>query len=74
MTPEQLKSWRRSLGLSQRAAALALHTPRRTYEDWEASRRVPPGSIGLACTAVAAGLEPWGSEGVMRPGESARRR
>jgi len=28
MNASDLKAWRRSLGLSQRAAALALHTPR----------------------------------------------
>lgn len=35
MTPEELKQWRESLGLSQRAAAIALGVTLPTYQAWE---------------------------------------
>ncbi|MBK5942727.1 helix-turn-helix domain-containing protein [Halorhodospira halophila] len=59
MTPDGLKRWRRSLGLSQRAAAEALRVPTRTLQSWEAGERNPSGCLALACAAVSEGLEPW---------------
>jgi|APHM01.1.fsa_nt_gi Predicted transcriptional regulator len=62
MTPEQMRKWRRSLGLSQRAAARELEVPRRTYENWEAGAYEPTGCLPKACNAVAHGLPPWSEE------------
>lgn len=39
---EQLKAARRSTGLSQAKLAEWSGIPRRTIEDWEVGRRVPP--------------------------------
>lgn len=45
---DRLRAARARLGLSQRAMAEALSTPRRTYEDWEAGVSRIPGPVWLA--------------------------
>ena len=50
MTPETFKSWRKTIHLSQQAAAEALGI---------ASTYPIPRHIALACAAIAHGLEPW---------------
>lgn len=43
MTPaEQIKAIRAQTGLSQQAFAAAYEIPRRSIEDWETGKRVPP--------------------------------
>ena len=43
MTPaEQIRAVRHSTGLSQAAFSNAYEIPRRTLQDWEAGRRIPP--------------------------------
>jgi DNA-binding transcriptional regulator YiaG len=56
MPPASLKAWRRSLGLSQEAAAEKLGCGRRSLQLWEAGTNAIPRYIGLACTAVTLGL------------------
>ena len=63
MTPDSLRRWRLSLGLTQSEAAQRLHVSRRAVQNWEAgagspSHRPPPAWLGLACAAVIANLEP----------------
>ena len=41
-TAEQLREIRASTGLTQAAFAARYEIPLRSYEDWEAGRRVPP--------------------------------
>lgn len=41
-TAEQIRAIRARTGLSQAAFAARYEIPLRTYEDWEAGRRVPP--------------------------------
>ena len=43
MTPaEQIRAIRKRTGLSQIAFCKAYEIPRRTLQDWEAGRRIPP--------------------------------
>jgi len=44
-----LLSWRRSLGLTQEAAANLLGVHRVTYTRWENGAQNPPKLIGMAC-------------------------
>jgi transcriptional regulator with XRE-family HTH domain len=43
MTPDDLKQWRASLGMSQRAAAEALGVTPPTYQSWELGRNFQTG-------------------------------
>lgn len=57
MTPAELKSWRQSLGLSQKAAAEALGVSLRSYGYYESGQFLIPRTVELAAAAVAAGLD-----------------
>jgi len=59
LIPADLKAARAMLGLSQRAMAEAMGTPRRTYEDWESGKNTAPPMIRLAISALYHGLKPW---------------
>lgn len=59
MTPEQFKSWRKTVGLSQEKAAVALGIGRRTVQDYESGAYPIPLHVALACTAIYHRLEPW---------------
>lgn len=71
MTGEDFKAWRAAMGLSQRAAAETLGLSRGTVENYERGHLVDgrpsliPKTVGLACAALAAGLDVWrkGAEG-----------
>lgn len=52
MTPEQLKSWRKALGLSQQSASEALGIGRRTVQDYEKGVYQIPRTVALACAAL----------------------
>lgn len=54
MTASDLKTWRQSIGLSQRAAAEALGVSLRMYQYYEAGERPIPKTVALACAAAAA--------------------
>lgn len=67
MTSEQLKAWRKALGLTQRQAADALGLSRAAITNYEAGFRhgtgepvVIPRTVALACAALRAGLGPEG--------------
>ena len=47
-----LKGWRRSLGLTQEAAATLLGVHRVTYTRWETGAQEAPKLIGLACLSI----------------------
>jgi DNA-binding XRE family transcriptional regulator len=52
MSPDSLKAWRASLGLSQRAAAKALGCSRTSIMVWEKGSRRIPHYIALAAAAL----------------------
>lgn len=52
-TPDEIRAFRRALGLSQRALAERLGCSRRTVEEWEAGRRAPLALLRLALDQVA---------------------
>ena len=63
MTPEQFKTWRKGLKLTQQAAADALGISKSSVELYEAGRRCDDGRavgiprlVELACAAIAQGL------------------
>lgn len=64
MTPDNIKSWRARLGLSQRKAADAIGVGERMYIYYEQGQREGgraveiPRTVALACAAVAYGLPP----------------
>lgn len=62
MTPEELKRWRKRLGLSQQKAADLLGCSKRAIQNWEASKTGIPKSIALAVAAVSFDLPPYGKK------------
>lgn len=61
MTPEDMRKWRRDLGFTQQQAAVAIGVVERaTISRWERGEKFIPLRIALACSAVAAGLPPYG--------------
>lgn len=62
MTHDGIRSWRLSLGLSQRKAAHAIGVSERMYIYYERGQREDgrsvaiPKTVALACAAVSAGL------------------
>lgn len=56
MTPDQLRAWRKRLGLKQREAAEALGVHRNTYMHWEQGSPRIPKTAELACAALALGI------------------
>lgn len=66
MTPSDLRAWQQAMGISGREAARRLGVSPATYQDWVTGTsrtsgrpiKLPP-LLGLACAALAAGLEPW---------------
>ena len=66
MTPDDLRAWRAHMGLSQQAASELLDVRKATVTDWEGGKHAPSRSVALACTALAAGLEPWPTQPIRR--------
>jgi len=67
MNNEQFKAWRKKMNFTQQQAADVLGLYARTISNYERGARYEDGSavkipksIALACSALAAGLEPWG--------------
>lgn len=59
MSAEDFRRWRSTLRLSDAAAAAVLGVSRTTVARY--NREGAPRHIGLACTAIAMGLPPWGT-------------
>lgn len=60
LTPDDIKTARNQLGLSQRGFADALSISRRTVEEWEKEGpNSPPPYLRLAISAMLAKLPPW---------------
>lgn len=57
MTAADLRAWQDAMGLTQQQAAEALGVSWATYKRYLVGE--VPRSIGLACAALAAGLQPW---------------
>ncbi|MFD2234808.1 helix-turn-helix transcriptional regulator [Phaeospirillum tilakii] len=70
MTPDSLRAWRASCGLSQEAAARALDISRRTYQYREEGKSSIGREAALACAAISAGLKPWGEEVETTPSDA----
>lgn len=67
MSPEQFKEWRKRMAFNQTEAATALGISKSSIELYErGSRRddnrevIIPRTVALACSAVLAGLTPYG--------------
>ena len=52
MTPEKLKYFRKKYSLSQAQISEFLHTPMRTYQDWEYGEVRIPGIVDVAIKAI----------------------
>ena len=59
MTPQDLRAWQAHMGMTYDTAAQQLGVARSTYARWVAVDGHPPPLVGLACSALAAGLPPW---------------
>jgi transcriptional regulator with XRE-family HTH domain len=59
LTADDVKAFRKSVGLSQVAFAAALGTSRRNVEAWEAGINKPPTHLRWSFAAINANLEPW---------------
>ena len=66
MTPAELAAWQSRMGFTQRQAAAALGVTLPTYQEWRRGARFRDGApveidriTGLACAAMAAGLDEW---------------
>lgn len=59
-TAPSLIAWRELMGFSQRDAAEALGCSRGALGGWENGQDIPR-YIGLACAALAVGMEPYGA-------------
>lgn len=57
MTPDDLRAWQSAMGYTQQQAAEALGVSWATYKRYLVGE--VPLAIGLACAALAAGLQPW---------------
>ena len=69
MTPGDLRAWQDEIGLTPPKAAAALGVSYATYRDWLAGQSRTTGkpitiskTVALACSALAAGLQPIGKE------------
>lgn len=58
MSPQDIKSRRQALGLSQAQFGAALGMSTRSVEEWEAGRRAPPGLLALALAQLEATSAP----------------
>ena len=66
MTPNDLRAWQASMGISGREAARRLGVSPATYQDWITGKSRTSGKpitklpalLGLACAALAKGLKP----------------
>ncbi len=68
MSPAQFKRWRKSLGLSQKEAAVALGLKRRMLQYYEKGERNGervriPKTVRLACYALTQGREDYSGPG-----------
>lgn len=62
MTRDDMRRWRKELGLNQTQAAKMLgYAERRSVVRWEGNEKRIPRHIALACAAIAAGLAPYGT-------------
>lgn len=62
MTPEILRAWQTSLGLSLTTASRALGMDRRSYARLLSGESRIDHRTALACSAIAAGLPAWGEK------------
>lgn len=61
MTPDQLRSWQAHMGYTYETAAEALGMSRSGYAKMVLGQAAIDLRTALACAAIAAGVQPWGS-------------
>ncbi|MDQ1153046.1 DNA-binding transcriptional regulator [Brevundimonas sp. SORGH_AS_0993] len=59
LQPDELRTFRQNLDLTQAELAEKLGGSRRSIEDWEAGRRQPPAMLRLALAALRFDVRPW---------------
>lgn len=59
MTKEDFRAWREHMGLNRKQACDALGLGRNTPQRYEDGKAEIPRYVGLACAALAHGLQPW---------------
>ena len=57
-TADQIRAIRASTGLSQSRFSQVYEIPRRTLEDWEAGRRIPPPYVVTMLAKIVEALPP----------------
>lgn len=62
MTPAKLKSWRKTMGLTQDKASALLGYTRTHYAHMEQGSVAIHPLVGLACSALFHRLKPWGED------------
>ena len=60
LTEKTLADWRHRMGYSQREACEVLGCSREAWRGWESGTQKIPRYIGLACAALALGMQPFG--------------
>jgi transcriptional regulator with XRE-family HTH domain len=60
MTPDQLRAWQAQMGYTYETAAEALGMSRSGYAKLVLGQSTIDRRTALACSAIAAGLRPWG--------------
>jgi transcriptional regulator with XRE-family HTH domain len=63
LTGEMLLAWRERMGFTQTDACVALGCSRNAWASWESGAQMPPRYIGLACDALALGVQPYETVG-----------
>lgn len=59
MIAADLRHWQSEMGFTYDTAAEALGVSRRTYAAWVLGESKIPGTVPLACAALAKGLKRW---------------
>jgi transcriptional regulator with XRE-family HTH domain len=69
MTSEDLRAWQERMGISALEAARRLGVAPATYRDWVHGKSRTTGKpvrpsklVAIACAALAAELQPWGTK------------
>jgi transcriptional regulator with XRE-family HTH domain len=66
MTADDMRDWRKRLGLDLKDAAEALGCSRNSIPRWEAGKTEIPRYVALACAAIALGVPPYGKRDIPR--------
>ena len=59
LSPDDIRTFRKTAGYSQASLAEAMGISKRAIESWEGGAREPPAYLALLFAALNHGLEPW---------------